>query len=414
MSAGPEGRSTRAGELLSVAVLALSYGLVNFDIFSVGFLMPFIARDLSLNNTQVGLLLSAFWLAFAVSCALGGAVIDAMGRRRELLTGMLLVFSFASTLPALAHSFRELLLARIALGCIEGPMLPAVQSIVSADLPRIHRGMYMGMVQTVGGSVLGIIVAPIVLLPLANHLGWHWGFSLVILPGLISAILVKRIVPGGQVERQERHAGVSRRAHSYVRGFWGILVTRNLCLCAIAAAFVVAFINITLGFLPLFLMRIRGLEPDRTSLLVSVLGISSALMGVVIPSVSDRVGRKPAVICSSVLAVLSAMTVARCVMPTGLLSTALFVGWTLAGSSPLLLATIPAESAAERLTATAIGAISGIGTLTGGVLGPLLAGLTADRWGLSTVLVLSAGCALAVGVVAIGLRETAPLMRSRI
>lgn len=47
-----------------------------------------------------------------------------------------------------------------------------------------------------------------------------------------------------------------------------------------------------------------------------------------------------------------------------------------------------------------------IGTLIGGFIGPALAGWSADHWGLQSSLLIDAGCAFAMAIVSLGLRET--------
>lgn len=51
----------------------------------------------------------------------------------------------------------------------------------------------------------------------------------------------------------------------------------------------------------------------------------------------------------------------------------------------------------------------GMGEVVGGVLSPVLGGWLADLHGLSAPLLLQAGCAIVVGVIGLGLIETAPL-----
>jgi cyanate permease len=90
-----------------------------------------------------------------------------------------------------------------------------------------------------------------------------------------------------------------------------------------------------------------------------------------------------------------------------------FFGWGLNGLFPLFMATIPAESVDPRLTATLAGIIIGTGEVIGGVLSPSIAGALADRFGLSAPVWLMFALALAGGLVALGLRETAPRVLAR-
>ena len=85
-----------------------------------------------------------------------------------------------------------------------------------------------------------------------------------------------------------------------------------------------------------------------------------------------------------------------------------FVGWLVTGVFPLFMATVPSESIDPRHIASALGICMGSGELIGGVLSPFIAGYSADISGLQAPLWIMLGLALAAGLVALGVRETAP------
>ena len=85
-----------------------------------------------------------------------------------------------------------------------------------------------------------------------------------------------------------------------------------------------------------------------------------------------------------------------------------FFGWGLTGIFPLFMATIPSESVDRRHLATVLGLCMGTGEIVGGVLSPSVAGFAADMAGLQAPLWIMLGLAVAAGLLALGLRETAP------
>jgi cyanate permease len=90
-----------------------------------------------------------------------------------------------------------------------------------------------------------------------------------------------------------------------------------------------------------------------------------------------------------------------------------FVGWGLNGVFPLFMATIPSESVDPLHTATVLGLCMGTGEVIGGVLSPFVAGIAADRAGLQAPLWMMVFLTLIGGVLAFGLRETAPGVLAR-
>jgi MFS family permease len=397
----------RQKELGTLAVLSLSWGLVLFDVISIDFLMPFIAPNLKLSNTQIGLLFSLYWLPFGLSSYVTGELTDRVGKPRTLLLVAMLLFSIGSVLPALATSFTTLLITRLLMGLLEGPILPLAQTIVAVECPAERRGVDMGIVQNVGTSVLGLF-EPILLVAVAVRWGWRVGFFAVALPGLICAVLIGlslRRAPEPKNVVDSASDGSSPRRRQGIRE---VLRYRNVWLCVVAASLFTAFVLIGRGYLPLVYVQLRHMSPQRMGLLLTVLSISGLALGVIFPALADRIGRKPAAVISSLLGVVFPLAGLYYAGPDTVLALLMFIGWAPAGASILFLATIPSETVPVHSVSTAIGLTFAIGTLVGGFLGPALAGWSADRWGLQSSLLLEAGCAIAMALISLGLRETKP------
>jgi MFS family permease len=148
-------------------------------------------------------------------------------------------------------------------------------------------------------------------------------------------------------------------------------------------------------------------------MLMSVLGISSMALGIILPAISDRIGRKPLAIVSSIVGMVCPLAAAYYSGPIALLALLTCIGWAPAGAATLFFATIPSESVPARLISTVIGFIVGTGTVVGGVVGPSVAGWSADRWGLNTALLVQVGCAAILTIVSLMLRESAPRLSPR-
>jgi len=144
------------------------------------------------------------------------------------------------------------------------------------------------------------------------------------------------------------------------------------------------------------------------SQLMSVLGISAAAFSFVVPRLSDRYGRRPVIVLFCLVGALVPLAALYFQGSTLLLGLLIFLGWSASGTMPLLMATIPAETLPLRYLASATGLVVGLGEIIGGVSAPTLAGRAADLYGLQAPLYIQAGCAILAGVVALGLKETAP------
>jgi MFS family permease len=394
-------------ELGTVTILALCWALALFDITGIDYLMPFIAPSLKLSNTQIGLLFSLYYIPFGLSSYAAGILTDRLGKHWTLLFVVMLLFSLASALPGLATSFTTLLITRLIMGALGGPILPLAQTIVAVECPAEHRGRNMGIVQSVGTSVLGFL-APILLVALAVRWGWRVGFFVVALPGLICAAFIALFLRRAAEPKPVVDAAGSDSPHSRRKGVGEVLRYRNVWLCVVGACLFTAFVLIGRGYMPLFYVRLRHMSPQRMGVLMSILSVSGLALGVLFPAVADRIGRKPAAVIASFLGVAFPLAALYFVGPDAVLGLLMFIGWAPTGAAILFLATIPSESVPVHSISTAIGLTFAIGTLVGGFLGPAVAGWSADHWGLQSSLLLQAGCAVAMAIVALGLRETKP------
>ncbi len=92
-----------------------------------------------------------------------------------------------------------------------------------------------------------------------------------------------------------------------------------------------------------------------------------------------------------------------------MLGVLIFLGWSASGVMPLIMGTVPSETLPVRYIATTLGLVMGLGELIGGVVTPTVAGMAADAYGLGATLYIEAALALACGILALFLTETAPV-----
>ncbi len=388
-------------------LLGVAFGVAFFDRNSASILVPFIEHDLHLDNTQVGFIGSGLSITWALGAYLISRWSDASGVRKPFLLSFLFIFSACSFLSGLSQSFPVLLASRMIMGAVEGPFLPVCLAIMAAESSPHRRGINAGIMQNFFASILGQSLAPLLLVPLATHLGWRPAFYLAGVPGLVCAVAVllwvrepARVAPSA--------ADQSERAAEHL-GFFAMLKIRNILLCSIIASFMVAWLILGWAFLPKFFTDDRHFSPQVMSYLMTALGIGSALSAFAAPIISDRIGRKPVVVCFCLLGLATPLASLYLPGPTFLIGAFMFLGWLGCGAFPLFMGVIPGETISRRFAATAMGLVVCAGEVVGGFGIVSLAGVLADRTSLSTTLLLQAGCALLAGLLALLLTETAPV-----
>jgi MFS family permease len=396
-------------QTIVVVILSVLVGVCSLEQTAFFFLMPFIQPELRLTNTQVGWIAQAYWVACGVSSYFLGALADSTKRWRALTVMVTVGLGLFSGGAALVTSFLPLLGARALMGLVEGPVQPLAQSITALESSPERAAINMGIVGNLGGNILGLAAAPLVLVSVANHFGWRAGFLVCALPSLACAALIAYFIrePVVVVEKEGNRERVSA-----TRGVLEILKYRNVWICMVLSLLFVSFTSIGYQFLPLFIVQGRHMSTAQMGWLMSLVGVSAVVFSLLIPIAADRIGRKAVMIVVSLSAVICPLAVAYFPGSIARLGILVFVGSGLPGALSVFTGTIPAETVPARYVSTAMGAIFGVGIVLGGVLSPVMAGWSADHWGLRTGVLLQAACALAMALVSIGLRETRPSMRA--
>ena len=396
-------------QIALTALLSLNFGFVLFDRNASNFLMPFIQPDLGLTNTQVGLISGALSLTWSFAAFGIGALADRTGARKGLLILSTLAFSVCSFGSGLASSFAMLVAARLLMGVAEGGIMPISQALIATDVDPKHRGLAMGVAQGLGSSLLGSFVAPVMLVAFAESFGWRHSFFLAGAPGLAMALLIAWIV------RRPSAAPVVREKRAFsVAELRKVLGDRNVLLCSIQSVLLVSYLVVCWAFMPLYLTQVRGYDASTMGWLMGSLGISATVASTAVPALSDRIGRRGLMILMPLIAIVLPLGAIYFTGPTWALAGIFVVGWLVTGVFPLFMATVPSESVDSRHIASALGICMGTGELIGGVLSPFAAGYAADQVGLQAPLWIMLALTLAGGLVAFGLRETAPRVRSAV
>lgn len=403
-------KNNKAGyENTLLGVLFLAFGFVFFDRLALSFLFPFMADELQLSNSHLGMLSSILALAWAVSGALVGAWSDRRGVRKPLLIIAVVLFSLCSALSGLVTGFLSLLLFRAIMGLAEGPILPLSQSLmVEASSPH-RRGLNMGLLQGSAAGLLGAVIGPPVLIGLAEAYGWRHAFILSLIPGLLIALLIWRFVLPDPPRQQPRARAASTEAGVHRLA---LLKSRNIVLCTLISCVFLTWFIILISFTPTFLVKVRAYSPASMGTVMSCLGGAWVLWGFGVPAISDRLGRRPTLVLFSLIAACCPIALLYASSPWTL-GVLMLLTYTGLGCFTLFMATIPAETVPREVMATALGMIMGIGELVGGFIAPTIAGFAADRFGLSIVMWMSCGGALLAAVLALFLKETAPAVLAR-
>jgi len=167
-------------------------------------------------------------------------------------------------------------------------------------------------------------------------------------------------------------------------------------------------------FAPLYITEVNRNSATFAGFILSASGLGAFVWGLILPWISDRTGRKPALLLVAAISAVVPLTYQApfLIHHPWLMALAGFVANGGQGIAALTLVIIPTETVPAGFTATAIGLATLVGEMVGGTLAPAISGAIADRHGLGASLWIAAGGAFAVFLVGLFMKETAPA-RSR-
>jgi DHA2 family multidrug resistance protein len=176
--------------LVTVAVMLPAFmELLDTSIASVA--LPYIAGSLSSSNSEATWVLTSYLVANAIILPTSNWFALRFGRKRFLLTCVVL-FTIASFFCGAAPSLGVILLARVLQGAGGGALQPLSQSILLESFPIEKRSMSMA------AFGLGIVLAPVLGPTLGGWLtdtfSWRYAFYINIPIGIVAVILISRFV----------------------------------------------------------------------------------------------------------------------------------------------------------------------------------------------------------------------------
>ncbi|MEL7938462.1 MFS transporter [Pseudomonas delhiensis] len=393
-------------EYTAVAMLALGFGLVGLDRFIILPLFPVMMNELQLDYQDLGNISAVLAIAWGISSIFMGRLSDRIGRRKVLIPAVLL-FSLLAGLSGLANGVAALLLIRAVMGVSEGAFTPTAIAATAESSRPSRRGLNIG-IQQAFFPILGLGLAPILATQLLLVLpSWRWVFAVVSLPGFLLAWWMYRSL------RETRVAAAPAQAQEPEQGRWlDALRYRNVPLNILGMFCMLTSLFVLSVMMPNYLTDYLHLGVQQMGFVMSAIGLGGFVGQLVLPALSDRLGRKPVVLGSFA-------ATGACIwllMHTGaepLTLFALLFLTTFFNFSMICMTVGPltGESVPLPLVSTATGLVVGIGEVFGGGVAPALAGYIAQHHGIQYTLYLALG-GVALGLlVACLLRETAPLRR---
>jgi len=359
-----------------VLLMAFTFGCLFFDRLALNFLMPYVAKDLQLNNTQIGLLAGALSLAWAFSSFFSTAWAETHNKKKLVFIAAVFTFSLCSVGSGWAVSFVTLLIARLVMGFAEGPVIPLAQNFVERESSPNRLGLNAGILQAFGSALFGSILAPVVLVQIAENMGWRNAFFVAGAPGLVLGLLAWKFVKKSTAESAEASAAQTKEKSAL--NIAELLQYNNIKWGIGAACCVFGWWFATLPFISNYFVNFQGMSADEMGKTMGLLGVSGLLSSVIVPGLSDKIGRKKVLLIFMVVGTFYPFAV-YFLAGSAIHLPAMVFTYFMMGLLPIVAAVLPSESVPDHLKAKALGFITAIAEIVGGVMVPALAGVLSDK-----------------------------------
>ncbi len=176
--------------MIAVAVMLATFmEVLDTSIASVA--LPHIAGSLSASNDEATWVLTSYLVANAVVLPASSWFALRFGRKRFLIT-CIVIFTVSSFACGAATSLGMILLARAVQGAGGGALQPLSQAILLESFPPDKRGLALAV------FALGVVVAPVLGPTLGGYLtdtySWRWAFYINIPIGILAIFMILRYI----------------------------------------------------------------------------------------------------------------------------------------------------------------------------------------------------------------------------
>jgi len=369
-------------------VITIAAFITTFTYFSIRMtytiLMPEMIPALKITKAQAGAIASSFFVSYTALVPFIGFLMDRLNARR-LLPTFSVIHGIGTFLMGTAASFLQASLFFSMVGAASSAMYVPVMTLIQRWFGPRHRGMALGILSTswtLGYALMGLILPPLV--------AWSdWRTCWWILSGLAFALvpmnfLLLRNKPedlglrpwGEEVSappddpssgpRRLGYGEILKLPHLWRLSFSYFLMSFT---SYIIATFIVTYAQMELGF-----------AYGPSARLASTIAFSGMAGGILLPILSDRLGRRRCILLNNLLLAASIIPITLSGSHGGfLLVTVGIFGFFFAACWPMY-----AAAAGEFFPAGTTGAVLGIWGLfygLGVILGPTMGGIIADLTG---------------------------------
>ena len=355
--------------LLALTISAFAIGTTEFVI--VG-LVPTIAEQLAITLPSAGLLVSIY----ALGVAIGAPVLTALTSRlprKQLLIGLMVLFTAGNMLAWQAPDYTTLVIARLLTGLAHGVFFSIGSTIATSLVPKEKAASAIAIM--FGGLTVALVTGVPLGTFIGQHFGWRETFLAVSLLGVIALVSSVLLIP----------SNIPGRTAATLREQLQVLTHPRLLIIYVITALGYGGVFTAFTFLAPMMQNLAGFSPSAVSWILLGYGVSVAIGNIWGGKLADKKGAVPALkIIFAALVILLMVFQFTASIQYAALATVLVMGIFAFGNVPGLQVYVVQK--AEQYAPNAVDVASGLNIAAfniGIALGSIVGGQTVQHAGLA-------------------------------
>jgi len=355
--------------LLALTISAFAIGTTEFVI--VG-LVPTIAEQLAISLPSAGLLVSIY----ALGVAIGAPVLTALTSRlprKQLLIGLMVLFTAGNMLAWQAPDYTTLVIARLLTGLAHGVFFSIGSTIATSLVPKEKAASAIAIM--FGGLTVALVTGVPLGTFIGQHFGWRETFLAVSLLGVIALVSSVLLIP----------SNIQGRTAATLREQLQVLTHPRLLIIYVITALGYGGVFTAFTFLAPMMQNLAGFSPSAVSWILLGYGVSVAIGNIWGGKLADKKGAVPALkIIFAALVILLMVFQFTASIQYAALATVLVMGIFAFGNVPGLQVYVVQK--AEQYAPNTVDVASGLNIAAfniGIALGSIVGGQTVQHAGLA-------------------------------
>ncbi len=254
--------SKKQSGVLGFVLLYIAFCISYIDRAAISLALGQIGKDFNLQAADLGIIISAFFLGYAVMQVPGGWLADRFGSKVVVIV-TIAMWSIFTVMTGFAWSLASLIVIRFIFGLAEGGFPSASIKGVAEFFDRASRPKMSALLTS--SNYAGSMVAPLIMAPLIIWLGWRHAFTSIGVAGIVFALvyflIVPRVAPGSTMAQAAKPGTSNWRELLGNRFLWQLLIVWFGLSC----------VNKGLdSWMPIYLLQARGLDLKAVGVLTPI------------------------------------------------------------------------------------------------------------------------------------------------